>query len=316
VRDEAAHNAGAEYAVAYVPHSWAQLNALTMKIARQEKARWRARGIQLARWGPDAASSKVVIELRSYAAAAGRELLANYRPGWVSVSHKSLNQRMVFMDRYYDYAPFYGGDAIFPNASKPEVYCTDAFTMLGNIHPSNHFLLTAGHCGSRYPWYTNFSSKHVLGNTSTNYFNGFGGRTTTDTQTVGPANAWGTVWGNTTNTYYPYTTLHPARGAGICFDGAVTGLVCNVPVTRAGPFCEPIEGYDDCNLGEAYSSSSVITQPGDSGGPVFQRTSNDNQIKAVGTISAGSPDGHTCDYTLIGSIQTVTNTHLDTNPTG
>lgn len=53
-----------------------------------------------------------------------------------------------------------------------------------------------------------------------------------------------------------------------------------------------------------------------SGGPVFQRTSNDNYIKAVGSISAGSTDGHDVLYALIGAMQTVTNTHLDTNPTG
>jgi V8-like Glu-specific endopeptidase len=87
-------------------------------------------------------------------------------------------------------------------------------------------------------------------------------------------------------------------------------------VVSAGPFCLTIQGIDDCNLGEAYDGSTIIVQPGDSGGPVFQRTSNDNYIKAVGSISAGSTDGHTVLYTLIGPIQSVTNTHLDTNPTG
>jgi hypothetical protein len=89
-----------------------------------------------------------------------------------------------------------------------------------------------------------------------------------------------------------------------------------VTVESAGPFCRTIQGIDDCNLGEADDPNQVVCQPGDSGGPVFQRTPNDNYIKAVGTISAGSEDGHTCLYTLIGSIQSVTNTHLDTNPYG
>ncbi len=315
VRDEATRNAEAKYAVSYVPHSWAQLNALTMKIAGEEKARWRQRGIQLARWGPDAASSKVVIELQSYTAVAERELLSSYGPAWVSVSHKSLKQSVVFMDRYFDRAPFFGGDAIFPNAGNPQVYCTSAFTMLGNNHPSNHYALTAGHCGSRHPWRTNFHSLHPLGNTSRNYFHGFGGSTATDIQTVGPANLWGQVWGNSTTVYFPYTTLHPTATTPITFDGARTGTVFGVSVVIAGPFCRIIGGLDVCNLGEGFSSRHTVCQPGDSGGPVFQRT-NSNFIKAVGTITAASSDGRTCLYTLIGAIQSVTNTHLDTNPNG
>jgi hypothetical protein len=108
MRGEAAHSAGAAYEVAYVPHSWAQLDALTMRIAKQEPA-WRARGIQLAQWGPDAASSRVAITLRSYTGTAGRELLASYGAGWVSVSHAPLNQpRILLSNKYYDTAPFYG----------------------------------------------------------------------------------------------------------------------------------------------------------------------------------------------------------------
>lgn len=95
VREEAAHGPEADFEVADVPHSWAQLNALTTRIA-QDGPRWRARGIELARWGPDAASSKVVITLRSHTAAAGRELLAAYGPDWVSVSRKSLKQQHEF----------------------------------------------------------------------------------------------------------------------------------------------------------------------------------------------------------------------------
>jgi hypothetical protein len=264
IHSEAAHSAGSEYSVAYVPHSWAQLNALTTTIAQQEP-RWRAAGIQLARWGPDAASSKVTIDLRAYTATAAGELLHNYGSEWVSVSHESLNLNVVFEDRYYDYAPFYGGDAIFPNASNPQVYCTDAFTMLGNNNPSNHWLLTAGHCGIQHPWYTNFYSKYSFASTSTDYFHGFGGSTATDVQTMGPVNAWGDVWGNSTTIYYPYTTFQPGNGQLITFDGARTGAVFGATVTASGPFCLTVQGIDDCNLGQA-QSSNVICQPGDSGG--------------------------------------------------
>ncbi len=315
LRGEAASAGGADYAVAYVPHSWAQLNSLTMRIASQEKT-WRQRGIELAKWGADPASSKVTIHLRSYSAAAGRALLAAYGSGWVSVSRQPMTQQVVFLDRYFDHAPWYGGDAIFPNAGNPGVYCTDAFTMLGNAHPNNHWLLTAGHCGTHHPWYTNFNSLYQIGGTGTDYFHGYGGNTATDTQTIGPTNAWGDVWGNSTVVYHPIGKLHPGSGSLITFDGARTGAVFGAEVTNAGPFCLVVQGITDCNLGRADDFSSVICQPGDSGGPVFQRTSSGNNIYAVGTISAGSSDGKTCYYTLIGSIESTTNTHLDTNATG
>ena len=319
MRDEAARSAAAAYEVAYVPHSWAQLDALTMRIARQEPG-WRARGIRLAQWGPDAASSKVTITLRSYTGAAERELLATYGAGWVSVSHEPLNEQAVLLaNKYYDSAPFYGGDRIFN--SDETLKCTDGFTMRGNNNPSNHWATTAGHCGSR-TWYTNFTHHYTLGATSTNYFRDFGGSTYTDTQTIGPVNAWGTVWGADSSIYFPYTTYHPAAGEQICFDGATPkpnsayGIECNVSVASSGPFCDVFEGHQECNLGRAHDSSREICLPGDSGGPVFQRTSGSSNVKAVGTITAGTTDGHTCWYTLIGAIESVTNTHLDTNPAG
>jgi hypothetical protein len=316
VRDEATRSGQAEYEVAYVPHSFAQLEALTNSIAL-DGSRWQARGITLAEWGPDAATSKVVITLRSYTAAAARELLATYGASWVSVSRKSLKQHAYDADRYYDTAPFWGGDRIFD--SNEANLCTDGFIMLGNDNPSNHWATTAGHCGSR-TWYTNFTHDYRLGATSTNYWNS----TNTDIQTIGPVYAVGIVWGNDGEDYVPYTSYTPGREQ-ICFDGATpkngtnNGNVCNVSVANPGPFCTTISGAYKCGLGRAYDSSRQICVGGDSGGPVFQRTSNDSYIKAVGSITGFADSGHTCYYTLLQTtdgVQNITNTHLDTNPSG
>jgi hypothetical protein len=262
VHDEATRSGRAEYEVAYVPHSFAQLEALTSKIAG-DGSRWQARGIKLAEWGPDAASSKVVIRLRSYTAAAAREVLANYGAGWVSVSRKSLKQHAYDADRYHDTPPFYGGDRIFDSSEANK--CTDAFIMLGNSNPGNHWATTAGHCGSR-AWYTNFTNHYYLGSTSTNYWNS----TNTDIQTIGPVSAVGQVWGNGSTRYFPYTTFTPGQGANICFDGATTTEVCGVPVGNPGPFCMIISGAYKCGLGRAYDASTVSC----AGGIVAARSSS------------------------------------------
>jgi hypothetical protein len=317
VRGAAAQYPATEYSLTDVAHSWAQLNTLTDEIARQQPT-WKARGIDLVRWGPDLGTNKVKAELRKYSASAERKLINTYGADLITVSHASTQLNRVFLDRYFDYAPFYGGDAIFINPQNPGVNCTDAFATIGNVHTYNHWFLTAGHCGIRNPWYTNFSSHYQLGPTSTDYFNGFGGNTSTDVQTIGPVNESPAVWGNSTQQYYPYTTFYAGNGQLITFDGATTGARFGNLVTNPGPFCEVVQGITDCNLGEAQGANGqVICQGGDSGGPVFQRTTlgQGTWIKAVGLISAGSPDGTVCDYTLIGSALSVSNTHLDTSLT-
>ncbi len=318
VRGRAAADPG--YRVVYVPHTWAQLETLTTKIARQVP-RWRARGIELAKWGPDPAASKVVIWLRAYSAAAAQQLRNAYGADLVSVSHTPMTQPAESAaNKYYDTPPFFGGDRIFAYPSSGgTLECTDGFVMLGNAHPANHWVLTAGHCG-RQTWLTNWTVGYTLGSTSTDYLAGAGGNTAIDVQTIG-ANAWGEVWGDT-GTYDPFTIFVPPPRQYVCFDGAdpkpdsPSGLECGVEVTDQGPFCLiTTDGLTHCQLGEAYDGSRDVCLAGDSGGPVFQRQSSGNNVEAVGIITADS-GGHTCYYTLITAIMSTTNTHLDTNPSG
>jgi hypothetical protein len=312
IGDHAVVGSASKYSVVYVSHSWAQLNALTMKIESQ-RARWQTKGIDLERWGPDAASNRVIINLKSYSQAAARSLLASYGAKWISVSHQSLNLNLRLDQRNDDFAPFYGGDPIY--VSTPQSDCTSGFVMLGSINPNNHWVLTAGHCGIEPAWNTNLlSGPNLIGPTATEYWNGAGGGYPYDVQTIGPAFAWGDVYGNTT-VYEPYTTLTPGTGQLITFDGSVAGEVNDVPVTRGGPFCQQITGISICGLGEALGSTPIC-RPGDSGGPVFQRTSTADKVQAVGLIEASTNDYKDCYYTLINSITAITHTKLDTNPEG
>jgi hypothetical protein len=321
------------YSIVDVTHSWTQLNALTLQIAQQHTALL-ARGINMAMVGPDPSTNKVAISVTSSTPAAAQILSAIYGTGWTSVSAMpadmimhltgqaaaspraaSINQG-INQGRFQDSDPFFGGDFINnPTADQPPA-CTDGFVMLGAIHPQNHWLMTAGHCGTQSTWFTNLTNFYILGATSTNYFPS----TVFDVQTIGlasPFRAFGDVWGDNYTTYQPYTTLTPGAGQLITFDGALTGEVHGIKVTKAGPFCYIISNLYYCGLGEAGSTNGpVLCADGDSGGPVFQRTPTQGPVQAIGLITLSNSAGNVCDYTLLNSVMGTTETQLDTNPGG
>ena len=313
------------YSVVDVAHSWAQLNALTLQIAQQHSTLL-DRGIDLAMVGPDPSTNKVAISLKSYTPATAQAVSATYGTGWTSVSAMPTNMTMhltglaaspaasINQGRFQDSTPFFGGDYI--DNPGENAACTDGFVMIGAIHSQNHWLMTSGHCGTQSTWYTNLSNFYLLGATSTNYFPS----TVYDVQTIGLQagwTAWGDVWGDNYTIYKPYTTLTPAVGQAITFDGALSGEVHGIPVTNAGPFCYIINNLYYCGLGEAGSANGpVICQDGDSGGPVFQRTPTQGPVQAIGLITLSNNTENVCDYTLLNSIMGPTNTKLDTNPGG
>jgi hypothetical protein len=314
------------YSIVDVRHSFAQLYALTLKMAQQRDA-WLRRGVNLQMWGPDPSTNKVAISLKSYSRAADQSLSASYGTSWMSVSTRSSNmdlqqvgstpQFSVNQGRFQDSTPFYGGDFI-ENAGD-NAGCTDGFVMTGATHPDNRWLMTDGHCESR-TWYTNLTHFYVLGATSTNYFHGYGGNTDYDVQTIGLTGgftAWGDVWGDDYTVYNPYTTLTPGVGQGITFDGAITGEEHDIGVTTAGPVCLSTNGGTVCGVGVAGSTSGrKICQDGDSGGPVYERTSKAGEVQAVGLITASNDAENVCIYTLLNAITGPTDTRLDTNPAG
>jgi hypothetical protein len=83
------------YGVVDVAHTWAQLEELTIKIARDEPD-WRAQGVILGRWGPSAELNKVLIELRSPTRAAAQALYAAYGEDWITVSPEPFTQELIF----------------------------------------------------------------------------------------------------------------------------------------------------------------------------------------------------------------------------
>jgi hypothetical protein len=84
VREKSVHSPDTQYTIVHVPHTWAELNALALKI-EDATNQWRARGVHLSAADPDAAASKVLVTLLAYRAAATNALTAAYGDDWVSV---------------------------------------------------------------------------------------------------------------------------------------------------------------------------------------------------------------------------------------
>jgi hypothetical protein len=88
-------------------------------------------------------------------------------------------------------------------------------------------------------------------------------------------------------------------------------------VTTAGPECLSASGATICGVGVAgKTTGAVICQDGDSGGPVYERTSTAGEVQAIGLITASNDAENVCIYTLLNSIMGPTDTKLDTNPSG
>lgn len=87
-----------------VVHTWAQLDDLTIKIAR-DRPDGQARGIILGRWGPNAELNKVVIELRSPTEAAAQALYDAYGADWITVSPQPFTRELSFMNGQRSFEP-------------------------------------------------------------------------------------------------------------------------------------------------------------------------------------------------------------------
>jgi hypothetical protein len=84
VHEQSAQSPDTHYTVVRVPHTWAELNALALKI-EDAKDQWRARGVHLSAADPDAPASKVIVTLLAYSTAAANALTAAYGHDWISV---------------------------------------------------------------------------------------------------------------------------------------------------------------------------------------------------------------------------------------
>jgi len=84
--------AGPSYVIWPMSNSWADMSAMTLRIAGDDADRGK-RGIELAQWGPDVRENKVVITMRHYDAVQADYLVQRYGSALVAVSTVSMPDR-------------------------------------------------------------------------------------------------------------------------------------------------------------------------------------------------------------------------------
>jgi hypothetical protein len=249
-----------------VANSEARLNDITADLAHDQK-RWYRQGVKPTSWGPDYATNKVRIVLEHYTAAGAEKLIDAYGgPSLVHVEKKSEPAGTRYRTRDDDRTPWRGGGRIM-NIDEDFASCTSGFTM---VAPSGaRFVSTAGHCGDAGDRFDNgkVGDSTRIGDMSHNELRHRG---PTDAGLI-PGYGSGRIWVGDTDTEDTRRVVARAAfdpvGGLVCFNGAETGQVCNVEITRVNQ-CHGAPDLLTCGLVDVWGHSGSPATKGDSGGPV------------------------------------------------
>lgn len=194
-----------------------------------------------------------------------------------------------------DNQPFQGGDRIWRYAGNGYILCTAGGTYLkGGVK----VMLTSGHCGpTGSVWQQGY-----IGSDGTPYRTGYMGTTSEvqwgdgriDAGIMNGGSIQARVWVSSTVSYPVSGPAAVGMGQIVCFDGSVTGYSCDARVTAINTCVAygPGQGNpatDVCGVNVA-ESPHVISQHGDSGGPVLNIVSN--SVKLAGIISGADKTGN------------------------
>ncbi len=311
------------YAVNYVGRSYAS-QAKTSQWLLDNRPRLRDQGIIPEWWGPDAASDAVRVALQAPTnsqLAALRIALARARnsmhkkrsmiiPHRLSVTRNTfayaaavmLNSEVPYAGEIRvlpqflgpgrassstdDDEPFYGADQIWYTLENTH-YCTSNFSFKGVSDPSNHYVVTAAHCSDEttghdfYTCHTINSSGYCdydVGTVHTVFYND------NDFEQI-PSSSTGYVWDDSTNATWGVNGYIVAeQGDGVSTDGATSGLTTDITVAEGGGGSVACYGGHCVSHAIVLSSNQSICPPGDSGGPILQRESSGDDVKAAGII--------------------------------
>ncbi|HVX43910.1 MAG TPA: hypothetical protein VHC49_08480 [Mycobacteriales bacterium] len=277
------------------PFSIAALNDLTDQI-RQDWSELQKLGADLAVWGRDTESDKVIIHLQHYTPDLEKLLVYRYGAERVAVDHQDASTMTDVLSRTSDSAPWSGGDGVWHDDQAPSVNCSSGFGYKGKAS-GDAYMLSAGHClGSTV--YTNATAHYTMGPV-TNIINGGSDGSRVDAETIRTTGGGdGRVIGKNT-TYGIKGAFNPGTNYQyVTVSGAMTGEVNNARV-YAQDQCVGTQPHihPACHQSFIYKDGTTLCQPGDSGGPVFQRLPTGG-AKAVGIIKATDGIGG-CWYSQI-----------------
>jgi hypothetical protein len=307
------------YSVTYHPTtlSYDDLDALNNKLGDLQP-QLQAAGVQISESAPDPATDSVAVTLTPSADAstttAAGVLSSIAGPGFTVAAQAvppaesdTSSQASVTPDagQGAGQRPFAGGDEI----RGPSPFCTGGFGVVGNAS-GTPFMLTAGHCG-RGTWSTPATT---MGPTSSLYFRN---PAEDDFQTIRVGSkVSGNIIGKVNGASKQYPVVGediPAIGARITVDGALTGEK-NFELVVANDARQYVHNPNGPNYYAAHQVVVVgappVCQGGDSGGPMFLRTSKGN-VKAVATVVAYFPTTlDRCTGERISVEEAHSNTHL------
>ncbi len=177
-----------------------------------------------------------------------------------------------------DHLPWSGGDRLNYSGG----FCSSSF---GVHDSSNHYyVVTAGHCGTRV--FSNGSN--TVGSTHTLLLSSGG----YDEQSVTVTSSEGFVYsgcGTCTNGVSIVGHDDGVVGEALCFDGSVSLQSCGANITAQNQCVHFTNGDYTCHLTLAVSGTlSCLSQPGDSGGPVYFLDSSTTATAAGIIIGQGA----------------------------
>lgn len=223
-------------------------------------------------WGPAAADDVVEVAVTSITKQMESDAKETYGDAIRLVVGRPSGGTATRLD---DSSPWFGGIRINKAGG---TYCSTGFPVQRG---GARYLSTAGHCGPIGTTFTN--SGTTVGSTALISYSTNG----IDTALISSSSVGARVYTScpTCSTSQPVKGSRlPSAGSFVCFSGSVTGEECGVTVGEANRCVNFTNVLDTCGLtrGTKFDPLRIISQGGDSGGPVYSYSSGG--ISAVGSI--------------------------------
>jgi hypothetical protein len=182
-------------------------------------------GVNVETIGVQDSTNKLIIGVSSAIPLAQRLLEQLFGRGHLLVIPWKLTEEA---DRWNDSPPWNGGDQLVTEGSIPGA-CTSGF----GVHDGsgNHYVTTAGHCGTHFWWNTNVgfpirNSSTLVGVTSGSVWNGTYFGYDVDTQKILTNGSSNIVWTGTSTRRYISAPLDVAQGDPTCIEGSFSLTKC------------------------------------------------------------------------------------------
>ena len=264
---------------------------------------WESQGTVLTGLWPSFENNTLMVGVDPYTSAIDAAITTRYGSGNVTVVAEPGAQDTA--DRFHDYAPWNGGDAIDSGTTG----CTSGFGLHnlseGYNRTTGTLLVTAGHCFPTNAYVTNNGTR--IGQVGyKNWYYNYG----YDYELIGMIGTYkSSQWIWETDSHVAYSSGYEdllAVGTTVCHSGRTTNKQCGkITKTDLTDYCSSgsCKGLHFQEQVEVYNSSAPLVAKGDSGGPWFIAftKSSTRYFDAAGITSQ---EGATYTCTLRGQSNT------------